>query len=162
MKTKFTFISTLLLVFVFSACKKEHYVYDINSQNVEAVDLNKNRQKTPEQYISVLYANLFQKGLSANALVDISQIIQSIGDKQIAYEMILSNFMNLPGLQIPSMEGMRNDIPGFIRETYKRFYVRYPTQAEIYWFVHYIENRPNLTPEAIFLSFALSDEYYFY
>ncbi len=163
MKNKIPILLTLaLIVLSLNSCKKEIYVYDVNTQVVEAVDLNKNRQKTPEQYISVLYANLFQKGLSANALVDISNVIQSIGDKQIAYEMLLSNFMNMTGLQIPSNEAMRADIPAFVRETYKRFYVRYPTQAELYWFVQFIENHPNLSSEVIFLSFALSNEYYFY
>ena len=46
------------------------------------------------QYISILYANLFQTALSSNELVEITNCIESIGDKEVAHEIVLSNFMN--------------------------------------------------------------------
>ena len=38
--------------------------------------------------------------------------------------------MNKPDVIIPSDEEMRGDINTFLQETYRRFYVRVPTEAE--------------------------------
>ena len=53
------------------------------------------------QYISILYANLFQTALSSNELVEITNCIESIGDKEVAHEIVLSNFMNSQQVLIP-------------------------------------------------------------
>ena len=46
--------------------------------------LIRTKLKTPGQYISILYANLFQQALSANELVEITRCIESVGDKEIS------------------------------------------------------------------------------
>ena len=50
----------------------------------------------------------------------------------------------------------------FVEETYVRFLVRYPTQAERTWMRNYIQNTPTVTPELVYSSFALSTEYLHY
>ncbi|MBK7555729.1 MAG: hypothetical protein IPI55_14330 [Flavobacteriales bacterium] len=100
--------------------------------------------------------------MSANELYELDQCIQSIGDKELAREVIISNFMNKPGVIIPDDATMRANIDAFIIETYNRFLVRQPTEAEKTWFRNYIEADPNVTPEIIYFSFAMSNEYLFY
>ena len=60
----------VLLIFCFSvlisSCKKDDIIYDVNQVNATSYNANKNKLKTIPQYISILYANLFQKALSAN------------------------------------------------------------------------------------------------
>lgn len=153
----------LLLVLSLVACRREEYhIYEVNPVDVQGVNYGKNKQKTTEQYIAILHANLFQKALSANQQVEISNLIESIGDKQVAFEMVVSNFMNRPDVVIPQMSEMRADVDGFIVETYGRFLIRLPTEAEKAWFRNFIETNTFVTPEIVYLSFALCDEYQYY
>ena len=151
----------LLLLLVLASCTKEP-IYDLNDVELLPASANKDQPKTNEQYVAILHANLFQNGLSANEIYGIGQCIESIGDKELAREVIISNFMNKPGVIIPSDAQMRADIDAFTVETYRRFLVRDPSEAEKTWFRNYIEADPNVTPEIVYFSFAMSEEYLFY
>lgn len=153
--------AALLLILLFS-CKKEQYVYEVEEVGVVLSGSDKNKEKTVQQYLNILYANLYQTALSPAKLVQLTDLVASIGDKQIAYETIVSKMMVDPEIRIPSDSLMRVDAEAFIRETYNRFYVRRPTQAELTYFINFIESEPNLTAEQIYFSFALSNEYYYY
>ncbi len=87
---------------------------------------------------------------------------QSIGDKTLAQELIVSNFMNKEGVQLPTNEEMRADIPTFVEDTYRRFLLRYPTEIEKEFFANFIEARTDLSPELVYYAFAISNEYQFY
>jgi hypothetical protein len=142
-------------------CRKER-IYEVNEVQLRAPSANKDKLKTSEEYVAILHANLFQTALSANEVYQLAQCIESIGDKELAREVIISNFMNKPGVIIPTDESMRADIDAFTRATYARFLVRTPSEAELTWFRNYITADPYVTPELIYFSFALSDEYLFY
>tara|TARA_B110000116_G_scaffold141840_1_gene122950 strand:- start:188 stop:679 length:492 start_codon:yes stop_codon:yes gene_type:complete len=160
------FKNSLIFIIVFlltiSSCKKEDIVYDINELQSSSYNANKNKLKSIFQYISIIYANLFQKALSSNELVEITRCIESIGDKQVANEIILSNFMNKQDVIIPSDSLMRADLDFFLEETYKRFFVRDITQAEREFFLNFLNSNPHVTCEMVYTSFALSNEYQFY
>ena len=152
-----------VLLLSLAACRREEYhIYEVNPVDVQGVNYGKNKQKTTEQYIAILHANLFQKALSANQQVEISNLIESIGDKQVGFEMVVSNFMNRPDVIIPDMSEMRADVDAFIMDTYRRFLIRLPTEAEKAWFRNFIETNTFVTPEIVYLSFALCDEYQYY
>jgi hypothetical protein len=137
-------------------------VYELNEINATSYNANKNKLKSSNQFISILYANLFQEALSANELVEISRCIQSIGDKEVAHEIILSNFMNKEGVIIPSDSIMRDDLNLFIEESYKRFFVRDITEAEREFFLSFFESHPNVSAEMVYMAFSLSNEYQYY
>ena len=81
-------------------------------------------------HISILYANLFQKALSANQLVEITNLIESIGDKQLA-QVVVSSFMNRPDVRIPTNAEMRADVDKFINEPINAFwYGNQPNRRE--------------------------------
>lgn len=152
----------LLLLLLVSGCKKEVFVYDVDPVDLDQYDGDKDREKSNQEYAAILHANLFQTALSPGDLYEIDQCIQSIGDKQLAREVIISNFMNKPGVMIPTDAEMRANVNDFVIATYNRFLVRNPTEAEKVWFNNMIEADPNVTPELIYFSFALSEEYLFY
>ncbi|MDB4250963.1 hypothetical protein N9815_01395 [Flavobacteriales bacterium] len=145
-----------------TSCKKDDIIYDVNQVNATSYNANKNKLKTISQYISILYANLFQKALSANELVEITNCIESIGDKEVAHEIVLSNFMNKSGVTMPSDSLMRTDINAFIEQTYKRFYVRDLTEAEREFFLNFFASHPDVSVEMVYSAFSLSNEYQFY
>ena len=152
----------LIFSFCFSACKEEDLVYDINQLQSSSYNANKNKLKSISQYISIVYANLFQQALSSNELVEITRCIESIGDKEVAHEIILSNFMNSQDVILPSDSLMRADLDVFLEDTYKRFYVRDITKAEREFFLNFLNSNPNVSAEMVYMSFALSNEYQFY
>ncbi|MEM7372256.1 MAG: hypothetical protein AAF587_26800 [Bacteroidota bacterium] len=138
------------------------FVYQLNQADVSASEINKNQEKTLEQYISILHANLFQKALSADELVELRDCMTSIGDKELGKQMIVSNFMNHPAIILPTKEDMRTDIDKFIKDTFRRFLIREPTEAELAYFRNLIQRQPGITPELVFTAFAMSDEYRYY
>lgn len=157
-------VSIVFLSLFVTSCKKENddTLYQVNEEELLPSNVNKKRLKTNEQYVSILYANLFQKALSANKVYDISQCFESIGDKVVAREVLISNFMNKPDVLIPSVTQMNANVEQFVIDTYKRFYIRLPTEAEKEYIKKSITADPNLTPELVYMSFALSDEYMYY
>jgi len=158
--------SILLLTILFLiSCKKDEKGADdyvVNPITTLPPNAGKIKQKTNQQYVAILHANLFQVALSANQIFEISQCIESIGDKELAREVIISNFMNENDVIIPGEEEMRADLRTFIIEAYNRFLVRNPTESEITYFQNYIGANPNVTPELVYFSFSLSNEYLFY
>ena len=57
---------------------------------------------------------------------------------------------------------MTDDPDGFLDETYHRFFVRNITEAEKTYLKNLIMANDSLTPEILYYSFALSDEYQYY
>ena len=145
----------------FTNCRKDD-IYELNEINASSYNANKNKLKSTNQYIAILHANLFQQALSANELVEISRCIESIGDKHVAHEIVLSNFMNKEGVVIPSDSLMRYDLDLFIEETYKRFFVRDITEAEREFFINFFESNPNVSAEMVYTAFSLANEYQYY
>lgn len=155
-------IPVLLVGLAMGSCTEEKYTYGVNDVIVQPTDLSGKKSKTPEQYLNILYANLNQRAMSANQLVKATDVITSIGDKQVAYETVISKFMNDPDIILPSEESMRNDPESFVKETYQRFFVRVPTEAEKTWMINFINSNPDVTPEHVYYAFAIANEYYFY
>ena len=146
-----------------TSCKKEDDTrYGLNNQHIRPANAEKTKLKTPEQYVSILYANLFQTALSSDNLFEVSQCIQSVGDKDLVHEVIISNYMNDGGVELPSDSEMRSDVEQFVIDTYHRFLVREPSEAELQWFKNYINSNPNVNVEMVYFAFALSNEYQYY
>lgn len=145
-------------------CKKDPIEphFELTGYELYPATAGKDKLKTNQQYVAILHANLFQTALSANDIFDLNNCIVSIGDKELAREVIISNFMNKEGVQLPTEEEMNMDINQFIMDTYIRFLVRIPTEAEKTYLRNYIQSNPFMTPELVYFSFALSNEYMFY
>lgn len=154
-------ILSAILILSFTSCEKD-VEYEVNEETILPPNANKTKLKSDQQYIAILYANLFQTALSSDNLFEASECIQSIGDKTLAHEVLISNYMNKSDVILPTNEEMRADLDAFITETYNRFLVRNPTEAERQYFKNYINTHPNVRPELVYFSFALSNEYQYY
>lgn len=162
-----TIVLTALMLFglSFSSCKKKsaaQYDYGVNTVDVLPNNINKTRLKTTDQYVAILYANLFQKALSSNELFTISNCFESVGDQILARQILIANLMKKTGVIIPTDVQMKADLPLFIENTYIRFYVRKPTQTEKEYLKQMILGDPNISAELVYFAFALSNEYMYY
>ncbi|MBC8046826.1 MAG: hypothetical protein H7Y00_08525 [Fimbriimonadaceae bacterium] len=164
------FFSFILL---FNAgCKKEHIIttvydniiFEIDTVPVYASANEKDRLKTPLQYISSLYSNLYFSSIPSNELDNLVIYRLSLGDKNLVNEIILNSMLKDPEVysSLPSNDDMRSDIDEFINTTYLRFYLRNPTEYEKYGLREIIEEDLTITVIDIYRSFLLSTEYMFY
>jgi len=167
-----TTFGILLLLLLLSGCRTEtliiretevdNYIYGVDGETIYTSNVEKTLQKSSDQYLSILYANLFQTPIPANILASTGEIRLATGDKQLADELILNALVNGGAALIPSNQAMRADVEGFIEATYRRFFLRNPSPYELYELKVLIEGDPELTPELIYQAFALSNEYKFY
>jgi len=155
----FPIIAILALV----ACSKEKKVVFVVVPEVVYEDKAlKTKKKSDAEYISILYTNLYQTPISPNQLYKTQNTIFSIGDRTVATELVLSNYFNTQTIKIPSNTEMRSNVDSFINNTYKRFYLRFPSEGEKAFFKNYIESNSNVTVEMVYTAFASSDEYQYY
>lgn len=151
-------VSTLL-----ASCKKDPEVlFELNNVELYPSAADKKKLKSNQQFVSILYTNLFQTAISGNNVFELDALFRSIGDQDVAKEVLISNFFNQQGVQLPSSTEMNADIDAFVVETYKRFFVREPSVAEKTWVKNFIQNNPYMNPELVFFAFALSNEYQYY
>jgi hypothetical protein len=157
-------ISALAAVGVLlQSCQKEkEALFEINPVDLYSSAAEKDKEKTNAQYISILYTNLFQSAISSNQIFELDEAFRSIGDQEIAKEVLISNFFNNANVSLPTTEEMNADIDTFIIDTYKRFLLREPNEAEKLWIKNFIQSHPYVTPEIVYFSFALSNEYKYY
>ncbi len=154
-----------LALLILSACKKNDNTYEVVNTNSYGDNLNKDKSKSNIEFHSILSTNLFQKPSSINELSRTDRVIQSCGDKTLINEVIISNYMNSANVKLPSRQMMVDSTDRFIEDTYIRFFIRRPTQAERTWFKNFInanKSNPNFRPELVYTAFAASDEYMFY
>jgi hypothetical protein len=145
------------------SCKKEtNVMYELNEVALYNDSSEKTRMKTNEQFVSILFTNLFQSGISSDIVFELNECFLSIGDQELAREVLISNFFNQSGVQLPTVDEMNADLDGFIENTYRRFFVRNPSEGEKTWVKNFIQTNPYMTPELVYFSFALSNEYSFY
>lgn len=152
----------LIAICVMSCNKEKDVIYGVNEVPAIPTNAEKNKLKSPAQYLAILHANLFQQALSSSELVELTDVIEAFGDKSLIHEVIISNFMNKPNVILPPDSLMRANLDSFIVETYTRFYVRPPSELEKEYFKNYLQSHENVTPELVYMAFALSDEYQFY
>ena len=163
-----TFQLSMIFLFIMSilfGCKQEkeyQYVFEVNEENLYLSNVEKTKQKTPEQYISILYSNLFSTTVPPQDLSQLAEVRASIGDKQMADEMILNDFVNSGNSSTPTNQEMRANVDQFIEDTYIRFFLRKPSPYEVLELKQEIDGDVELTPEMIYQAFALSNEYKFY
>jgi hypothetical protein len=158
-----TIIALVIFSWNITGCRPEPEAhFELQGLEVTPGFAEKDRLKTNEQWVAIVHTNLFQTGMPANDLYDVSTVFESIGDQDIAREVLLSNFFNQPELSLPSTESMIADPDAFIDQTYLRFFTRFPTQAERTYVREFILNNPGMTPELIYMSFGLSAEYLYY
>lgn len=155
-------LGLLLLLFAGACTKNERLSYGLLDQELYEDKTLKTKNKSESEYISILYTNLYQKPISPNELYKTQNVVYSIGDRTLAYEMLLSNYFNQGSVVMPSNSNMRGRLDSFMLDTYKRFYLRYPSEAEKTWFRNYIQANPDASVEMVYTAFAASDEYSFY
>ncbi len=163
-------LTYLLIVLIFFSCKEkkveetvyDNVIYELDTLRLYNTGAEKTKQKSTEQYVSIMYTDLFSSGISSNELSELNELSLAIGDKTMVNELLLAHYLNSSSVNLPSNTQMRADIEFFVEQTYLKFYQRYPSKYESLYMVKLIEDDAELTPKDIYTAFVLSNEYYFY
>ena len=162
MRGTFVALTGSILLLIAGCTAEPDVTYGLQQLELDASNAEKDRVKSIDQWITILYADLFGEALGSAELFEVKQAFFSVGDQDIARATLVSNFMQDANVQLPDAGVMVQDPDGFIDDTYVRFLVRYPTEAERTWMRNYLASNPTMTPELVYTAFALSEEYLHY
>lgn len=163
---KYKAFAILLALVVFaSGCKKEPpttYIYGVNSVGVTQDGVSKPNVKSTVEFISIAYSDLFGNTINQATLTDLATAYVSFADRKLIEDMIIRNFLNTPGIDIPTLTEMNANVPTFIINSYKKFYNREPNEFELWQMQNLIASDAAITPELVYYAFMTSNEYRYY
>jgi hypothetical protein len=157
------FITYIIALTLLVSCKRQQVnEYDINPVVINQDGANKENLKSPDQFVTLLYTDLYATSISYSELNKLQRLLESFGDKNVVIERIAQNMLNDPFAQIPSDSILSVNTDGFITETYNLFLTRNPSEAEVWYIRELIDNNPNLTVKEVYYAFITSEEYKYY
>ena len=163
---KYTAFAIVLALVVFtSSCKKEApttYIYGVNSVGVTQDGVSKPNVKSTVEFISIAYSDLFGNTINQATLTDLATAYVSFADRKLIEDMIIRNFLNTSGIDIPTLTEMNANVPKFIINSYKKFYNREPNEFELWQMQNLITTDAAITPELVYYAFMTSNEYRYY
>ena len=153
----------LLLTLSLQACKKEQiYTYEVEDVTVQKPGANKPNVKSDLELISIAYTDLFGNTIGPDQLEELVLAYQAFGDKRLVIDMLILNFLNDPGVVIPTASAMRADLDGFVAASFKKFFVREPSAFEQWYVRDMIARDTAITPDIVYYGFMTSNEYRHY
>jgi hypothetical protein len=163
MRPNIALVPLLCALFMLAACSKEpDIIYGVNDVNIGRPDAPKQYVKSQTEFISIAYTDLFGSNISQQELLDMGKAYDSFGDLKLIEDMIIRNFLNRPGVDIPTDAAMRADIGAFVSASYQKFYNRHPNEFEIWYMTELIQDDAALSPEIFYYAMMTSNEYRYY
>ncbi len=157
------FVKILLVVIMISCSKEIIKEYEINDVTLYTSASEKKNLKSDEQFIAILYTDIYGKSISNSEFKALQKAYTSLGDKKIIIDiMIKASLADTVSAEIPTLSTMQSDPVAFVDDTYKRFLVRKPTQQETWFLVNQIEKNNGLKPIDIYYAMLTSEEYRYY
>ncbi len=162
-KNNIYWILPLLLVSVLSSCKKDtDFIYGVDDVNIHKPDPNKPNVKSTFTFISIAYSDLFGANISQTQLVELQTAYAAFGDQRLIEQLIIKNFVNDGGIDIPTQAEMNANVQQFIKDSYVKFFNRLPNEFELWHIENEITADPSITPELIYFAMMTSNEYRYY
>ncbi len=157
-------IGLLVLTIVLStSCKKDMVTqYQIRDVELYSSASDKKNLKSDEQFISIMYTDIFEKSISNEQLLSMNKAYTSIGDKSLIIDILIKSLLADQSASIPTIAEMRADPETFVQDTYKRFLVRLPSKQEQWFLTNQIANNNKLEPIDIYYAVLTSEEYRYY
>ncbi len=152
----------LILGVLFAAigCQKTGVrVYEIQNQPIKQDEINKKNFKKELEFVSLAYADLYQKPIGSDELQDAVQVFNANGDKALVVDLLIRDWLNRPEMQLPTNAQMRQNTADFVVNTYKKFYHRSPNEFEKWHWVNRLNTDNTLGADMVYYAFLISDEY---
>ena len=145
------------------ACKREVVnQYQIQDVNLYTSASQKKNLKSDDQFISILYTDIYGKSITNKELQNLNRTYTSIGDKSLIIDVLIKSLLADAAADIPTKNSMHSDPKTFVEETYRRFLIRQPTQQESWFLENRIEKDSSLSPMDVYYAILTSEEYRYY
>lgn len=159
---KYKWMILVLAVSVLSSCKKDtDFIYGVEDVDIHKPDASKPNVKSTFTFISIAYSDLFGANISQSQLVELQTAYAGFGDQRLIEQMIIKNFLNDVGIDIPSQTEMDANKEQFIKNSYVKFFNRLPNEFEL-WHIEKEITDESLTPELVYYAMMTSNEYRYY
>ncbi len=136
-------------------------MYEITPVNVRQSG-EKGNLKSDIQFLSIAYSDLFGQQISTTELNSLLSGYNAVGDKTLIIDLIVRNLLVKPGIVKVDQATMQSDPEAFINITFKRFFIREPTEMEIWFFANLINENKQFLPEDIYYALMRAEEYRYY
>ncbi|MBP7166594.1 MAG: hypothetical protein KBB64_02950 [Bacteroidia bacterium] len=145
-----------------TSCMKPEPIFEVEPVTVNVQGGTKKAMKTNRQFVSGAYSDLTNKQIATSELDDAMVCYEGFGEDYIIRDMIVRDMIKRSAVVIPSATEMRNDVNGFVRDTYTRFYKREPSDLEKWTVQNQIAQDTTITPVMVYYSFMSAEEYLYY
>jgi len=152
----------LCALVLLAACTERSTAYDLDPIEVGVNDEAKTRVKRQRQFVQTLYNHIYQKPISPDDAAAIDQLLRSIGDSQVAIELVVAKMVSDSTAVLPTEAALDADPGLVVADLYKRLFVRSATSAELSWWTNYLETHPEVDVGQLVYAFATSTEYRYY
>lgn len=153
----FRVLGIVLLLF---ACQRST-IYDVGTQTPN-IPGQKTELKDDLQFMTIAYRDLYEQEIPVDVLETMRKAYISFGDKELVVDEIVQSMLLNPDLVLPTADEIAADPTGFITRTYKRFFLRDPSDFELAFWESQLAEYQTLTVEDIYYVFMTSTEYKFY
>lgn len=152
-----------LLFLISLSCNKEVVnVYEIDRVDLYGSASEKKNLKNDEQFIAILYRDLFNESIGSDEMEVLFATYASVGDKPLIIDEIIKSLLSQSEVEIATMAEMRDDPDGFINDVFERFLIRKPTAQEAWFLETQIAQNPDLKPVDVYYALLTSQEYRYY
>lgn len=152
-----------LMAILSTGCQKQVVTqYEIEDVELYSSASEKKNLKSDEQFISILYTDIFGKSITNGEMQTMNEAYTSIGDKSLIIDILIKSLLTDSSADIPGDSEMRANPSEFVKTTYKRFLVRKPTKQEEWFLVNQINQNKDLKTVDIYYALLTGDEYRYY
>lgn len=160
MKTTYLY---LILVLISCACTKvEVNQYEVDTIEVSDDNAEKSRRKSDLQLMSIMYSDVFGQSITQTELQTLSNTYNSFGDKQVIIDRLTWRFLNDVQADLPAQSEWTTDPEGLVNTLFQRYLSRYPDEMELWYYVNWMADNPDLEVKHLAYVLLTSDEYKYY
>lgn len=161
-KGAFGLFYSILICLLLASCTEQTTSYQLDDVEIGVQDEAKTKAKRQRQFLQTLYNHIYQAPLPPAEAIALDELLRSIGDSQVGIEIVVAKMVNDPNARLPALQELRDDPETFIGSLYSRLYVRDATQAELSWWVNYLETHPDVDVAQVVYAFVTANEYRYY
>ncbi len=159
---KVKYFGLLLLTGAFTSCMEPDPVYEVEPVMVQMQGGQKKAVKSDRQFVSGAFADVMKKQITTSELEEAIYCYDASGDKELVRDMIIRDLLKRTAAVIPSKNDMRSAPDVFVKDTYRRFYKRDPSDLERWTVENQIVQDTAISPVMVYYVFMSAEEYKYY
>lgn len=148
---------------IFLSCTEvEVNRYEVDPVNLSDSNAEKTQRKSDLQLMSIMYSDVFGRAITQNELQILADTYNSFGDKQVIIERLTWRFLSAPEADLPGQSLWTTAPDSLVNTLYQRYLSRYPSEMELWYYIQWMEDNPDLEVKHLAYVLLTSEEYKYY